>query len=441
MADGMKTIKSELGELCVNPANPRTISAGALARLMESIGRDPQFMRLRPIVVGADGAVLGGNQRLRACIELGMEELPAGWVVRADDLSPEQVRRFVVVDNAPEGMSGEWDFEALAKGYDFEELTGLGFGEDDLRAFDDVGDIGQDEAPDIAPGAPVSEVGGVYRLGDHVLMCGDATKAEDMERLTGGVKADMCFTDPPYNVAYESKAGKIANDDMSREAFAAFLWAAMSEAVKRTVGGMYVCMSTAELDAVRVAFERAGGHWSCDIVWVKDRFTLGRGDYQQQFEPILYGWPRAVSKHYFTSDRNEGNVWEEVQGVQTVEDGGNTVIRFMGFEVVVSGHVSGTVRRQKVKTDIWRFAKPSKSEEHPTMKPVALCASAVRNSSRRGGVVLDPFGGSGSTLIACEQLGRRCMMMEIEPRYCDVIRKRWWMHVNGKYDGWEEGTK
>jgi len=190
MAVGMETIKSEFGVLRANPSNPRTITQGALDKLMESIRRDPQFMLLRPVVIGADGEVLGGNQRLKACIALGMEEMPNGWVVKADDLTPEQARRFVLVDNAPDGMAGEWDFGKLAEGYSFDELSGLGFDEGDLRAFDDVGDIGQDEVPDICHGVPFSQHGCVYRLGDHVLVCGDATKSEDVAVLMGGAKAD-----------------------------------------------------------------------------------------------------------------------------------------------------------------------------------------------------------------------------------------------------------
>jgi len=389
-------INSQFGELTPNPTNPRTISAGAMQRLQESISRDPEFMRLRPIVINADGTVLGGNQRLQACMNLGMERLPDGWVVRADNITPEQARRFILIDNAPDGMSGEWDAEALARDYSFEELDGLGFDLADLRAFDDIGQIMQDEAPDIAPDAPVSRCGALYRLGAHRLLCGDAAQAADVERLTGGIQMDMCFTDPPYNVAYEGEAGTMANDDMSPEAFARLLRESMRQIVRATAGGIYVCMSTKEMPVLRAAFVEAGGYWSSDIVWVKDTFTLGRGDYQQQFEPILYGWRAGTKDKFFTSDRNEPNVWE--------------------------------------------FDKPRKPPEHPTMKPVALAAQAIRNSSKRGGTVLDTFAGSGSTILACEQLNRRCFAMEIDPRYCDVIRKRYCMATTGAYDGWAEAT-
>lgn len=433
-------INSQFGELTPNPTNPRTISAGAMQRLQESISRDPEFMRLRPIVIGADGTVLGGNQRLQACMNLGMERLPDGWVVRADDITPEQARRFILIDNAPDGMSGEWDAEALARDYSFEELDGLGFDLADLRAFDDIGQIMQDEAPDIAPDAPVSRCGALYRLGGHRLLCGDAAQAADVERLTGGIQMDMCFTDPPYNVAYEGEAGTMANDDMSPEAFAQLLRESMRQIVRATAGGVYVCMSTKEMPVLRAAFVEVGGYWSSDIVWVKDTFTLGRGDYQQQFEPIMYGWRSGTKDKFFTSDRNEPNVWENVTAVQTIEQDGQTLIRFMGFEVAIPGRVEGTIRRQKAKTDIWRFDKPRKSPEHPTMKPVALAAQAIRNSSKRGGTVLDTFAGSGSTILACEQLHRRCFAMEIDPRYCDVIRKRYCMATTGAYDGWAEAT-
>lgn len=435
----METIKSEFGLLAPNPSNPRSISPAAFNLLKESIRRDPHFMRLRPVVLGPEGNVIGGNQRLKACIALEMSEMPPGWVVRADEITPEQAKRFVLVDNAPDGMSGQWDADALARDYGFSELSGIGFDLSDLRGFDAVGRISQDEAPESSPLQPFSQSGGIYRFGGHTLMCGLAESSHDVALLTGGAKADMCFTDPPYNVAYEGEAGTIDNDDLPPEAFAQLLRAWMASIVRTTSGGIYVCMSTKEMPPARAAFQEAGGQWSCDIVWVKDGFTLGRGDYQHQFESIMYGWPQGV-KHYFCRERNEPTVWEDVTGVKAFEDQGRTVLRFCGFEVSIEGRITGTVRRQKAKTDIWRFDKPVRSSEHPTMKPVALCATAIRNSSRRGDVVVDFFGGSGSTLMACEQLGRSCWMMEKKPAFCDVIRKRWWISKNGSYDGWQEGT-
>lgn len=432
-------IDSQFGRVKTNPGNHRTITPAAMALLKESIQRDREFMTLRPIVIDGSGMALGGNQRLRACVELGMDRLPDGWVVQALNLTPEQVKRFILIDNGPDGMTGDWDLDALVRDYSFDELGGLGFDLNRMPGFENPGDISQSPAPAVG-GLANSQAGQLYLLGQHRLMCGDALSDADVAVLMDGRQADMCFTDPPYNVDYEGAAGKIANDAMTSSVFLEFLQGAMRQVIANTVGGIYVCMSSKEMPNLRQAFDQAGGHWSCEVVWVKDRFTLGRGDYQQQAEPILYGWPSRTKNHYFTPERNQASVWEDVSSVQSCFEDGQTVIRFLGFEVRVAGEVQGSVRRQAVESDVWRFDKPLKSEDHPTMKPLALCAQAIRNSSRKGQVVLDLFGGSGSTLMAAEQLGRRCFMLEMSPEFCDVIRRRWWTHVNGHEDGWQEGT-
>ncbi len=198
----------------------------------------------------------------------------------------------------------------------------------------------------------------------------------------------MAFTDPPYNVQYAQPAGtgtgprrvrRIANDNLG-EGFAAFLYTACSNLLQATRGAIYICMSSSELHTLHQAFVTAGGHWSTFLIWAKDRFTLGRSDYQRQYEPILYGW-KAGQEHFWCGARNQG--------------------------------------------DIWFCDKPRRNDLHPTMKPVALIERALENSSRNGEIVLDPFGGSGSTLIACEKLQRQGRLMELEPRYVDVIVQRW----------------
>ncbi|MFZ4760974.1 MAG: DNA-methyltransferase, partial [Burkholderiaceae bacterium] len=244
-----------------------------------------------------------------------------------------------------------------------------------------------DDAVPEVPETPVSKTGDVWVLGEHKLLCGDATKAQDYAALLGDELVDMTFTDPPYNVNYANSAkdkmrGKnraILNDNLG-EGFGQFLHDACSNILARTKGAVYVAMSSSELDTLQSAFRRAGGRWSTFIIWAKNTFTLGRSDYQRQYEPILYGW-RDGADHFWCGDRDQG--------------------------------------------DVWQIKKPQKNDLHPTMKPVELVERAVKNSSKSRDLVLDPFGGSGSTLIACEKTGRRARLIELDPKYVDVIVRRW----------------
>jgi DNA modification methylase len=184
-------------------------------------------------------------------------------------------------------------------------------------------------------------------------------------------------------------------------------------------------MSSSELPNLKKAWENNGGHWQSFIIWVKNNFTLSRADYQNTYEPMLYGWAKNIKNHFFIERRDIANVWEDLREVKTEFDGTHTSIKFQGFEVKIEGQVKGIIKRKKQRTDIWRYDKPTVSKEHPTMKPVALCLEAVKNSSQRGDIVLDLFLGSGSTAIACEKSGRRCYGMELDPQYIDVIISRW----------------
>jgi DNA modification methylase len=224
-------------------------------------------------------------------------------------------------------------------------------------------------------------------LGEHRLLCGDATAAADMERVLNGQLVDMTFTDPPYNVDYGSSAKdkvrgnkrKILNDNLGT-GFEAFLQDACANILGVTKGAVYVCMSSSELHTLQRAFTASGGKWSTFVIWAKSTFTLSRADYQRQYEPILYGW-RDGHDHYWCGARDQG--------------------------------------------DVWFVDKPARNDLHPTMKPVALVERAIRNSSKSRDIVLDPFGGSGSTLVACEKAGRQARLVELDPRYCDVIIQRW----------------
>jgi len=224
-------------------------------------------------------------------------------------------------------------------------------------------------------------------LGDHRLLCGDSTSKQDLEKLMSGELADMAFTDPPYNVDYGNNAkdkmrGKdrrIMNDNLGDD-FYQFLKDALTNLLSVTKGACYIAMSSSELDTLQKAFRDAGGKWSTFIVWAKNTFTLGRSDYQRQYEPILYGW-REGNDHFWCGARDQG--------------------------------------------DVWFFNKPVKNDLHPTMKPVELVERALRNSSKSRDIVLDLFGGSGSTLIACEKTGRAARLIELDPKYVDVIVRRW----------------
>ena len=273
------------------------------------------------------------------------------------------------------------------KGMGF-DLALTGFGELELEKLliSADGDGDPDEAPE-PPAEPISKPGDLWICGEHRVLCGDATVRADVDRLLDGELADMVFCDPPYGVNYANSAkdklrGKnrpILNDNLG-EGFGAFLQAASVNMLAVTKGAIYICMSSSELDTLQKAFREAGGKWSTFVIWAKNTFTLGRADYQRQYEPILYGW-KDGAEHFWCGARDQG--------------------------------------------DVWFFDKPQKNDLHPTMKPVALVERAIRNSSKSRDVVLDPFGGSGTTMIAAERTGRRARLLELDPGYCDVIVRRW----------------
>ncbi|MGD0436764.1 MAG: site-specific DNA-methyltransferase [Bryobacteraceae bacterium] len=239
-----------------------------------------------------------------------------------------------------------------------------------------------DEAPALCPEI-VTRPGDLWALGkNHRLLCGDSTQRDQLERVLEGASSDMIFTDLPYNADYEGKNSqrlRIVNDNLGDQ-FRVFLTSACQAMLAVNAGAIYICMSSRELHHLYEAFCQAGGHWSTYIVWAKNTFTLGRSDYQRQFEPLLYGWAEG-SRHFWCGDRNQG--------------------------------------------DVWFINKPHSNKEHPTMKPVELVERAINNSSRKGDVVLDPFAGAGSTVLAAERTGRRARVVEIDPQYADVIVRRW----------------
>lgn len=443
----MKIVEKKLEDLKPFEKNAKLHDKKQIALLKANIQK---FGFTTPLLISDDNEIIAGHGRLMAVKELDYKTVPC---VLMSGLTKEEISALRLADNQINALTG-FDMKLV-----IEELKGLSSEMLDLTGFDKDLIIEPDEADDIIPeNVPArSKLGDLYELGSHRVLCGDSTQPEAVLRLMGGVKADMCFCDPPYNVNYTGGMGThekndregIENDNMSREAFKEFLTKAMLSVVSNTEGAIYVCMSSSELGSLREAFEKAGGHWQSFIMWVKNNFTLSRADYQNTYEPILYGWREGIVNHYFSDRRDIANVWEDLREVKTEYDGKETTISFQGFKVKLQGKIEkGEVIRKKQSVDIWRYDKPIKSELHPTQKPVVLIVEAITNSSKREEIVLDSFLGSGSTLIACEKTGRICYGMELSEKYCDVIVQRYVdytgnedIKLNGKEIKWKKTDK
>jgi DNA modification methylase len=365
--------------------NARTHTEEQVAQVAASIA---EFGFVNPILVGADGVIIAGHARLLAARKLGMTEVP---IIVLDHLTETQRRALVIADNRL-AMNAGWDEEMLRvelaslqeDGFD---LDVVGFSDEELENLlrdpeeSNAGLTDEDAVPD-EPERAITVAGDLWMLGDHKLLCGDATSMDAIQTVLAGGLADMAFTDPPYSVAYTGKTARkltIRNDDLGA-GFYDFLREACTNVLAVTKGAIYICMSSSELHTLFRAFTDAGGHWSTFVIWAKHHFTLGRSDYQRQYEPILYGW-RKGTDHFWCGARDQG--------------------------------------------DIWFIKRPMANLEHPTMKPVELVERALRNSSKTRDTILDVFGGSGTTLIACEKSGRQARLVELEPKYCDVIIRRW----------------
>ena len=408
----------------VNPApyNPRVdLKPGDLEYEKLKKGMD-EFGLVETLVWNKrTGNLVSGHQRMKILQdEWGWTEADFSVV----DLDLEKEKALNIALNKIEGA---WDntklkdlLEELDTGAFDVELTGFDLNElADLFGQVRRGRTGDDDIPP-TPEVPTTQPGDIWVIGTHRLICGDSRDPDILEKLMAGDKAAMVFTDPPYNVNYgssmkdslrhkvskENAGRKILNDNFeSKEAFQAFLLQSMLSVKPHVQGDVYFCMSSSELDTLQSAFREAGGHFSTFIIWVKNTFMIGRSNYQRQYEPILYGWFEKTS-HYWSGVRRLGDV-----------------IRTEDAFVDASGNVF--LKAEDLSLDVWEFPKPTKSKEHPTMKPVALCERGVKNSCRVGDIVLDTFAGSGSTMIACEKQGRRCYMAELSQHYCDVIVQRW----------------
>ena len=345
-----------------------------IANVAESIKR---FGFAQPLVVDKDNVLIIGHCRLLAAKQLKLREVP---VVRMDDLTEEEVKQLRLLDNKLN--ESDWDFDLL-----MDEVGELDFDGFDLDwGFKELEEsaVVEDEAPEPdMENPPISKLGDVWLLGKHRIMCGDSTNEDDVAKLMNGESADLLVTDPPYNVDYEGGTGmKIQNDSMSDENFRSFLKDAFTNAINSMKAGaaFYIWHADSEGFNFRTACKEVGLQIRQCLIWQKNSMVMGRQDYQWKHEPCLYGWKEGAG-HKWNADRKQ--------------------------------------------TTILEFDRPTKSDLHPTMKPVNLISYQVRNSSEQGDLVLDLFGGSGSTLMACEQLGRTCYTMEYDPRYADVIVKRW----------------
>ena len=351
-----------------------------------------QFGYVEPVIWNqTTGRVVGGHQRLKVLMDMGMTEVDC--VVVARDEEKEKA-----LNIALNKISGDWDKDKLAlliadlQGADFDvSLTGFEPAEIDALFKDTLKDGVKDDDFDV--GAELAQPtmtkpGDIWTLGRHRLICGDSTKAETYDLLMGNTKANLVITDPPYNVNYEGSAGKIKNDNMADEAFYNFLLDAYTQmhSAMADDASIYVFHADTEGLNFRRAFADAGFYLSGCCIWKKQSLVLGRSPYQWQHEPCLYGWKKN-GKHQWYTGRKE--------------------------------------------TTIWEFDKPKKNGDHPTMKPIPLLAYPIMNSSMSNSVVLDPFGGSGSTLIACEQTDRICYTVELDEKFCDVIVKRYIEQVGG----------
>lgn len=409
--------------------NSRTHSDQQIEQIAASIR---EFGFTNPILVDKDRTIIAGHGRVLAAQKIGMKEVPC---VVLDHLTETQRRAYVIADNKL-ALNAGWNMEMLrsevdalvAEGFDIDVL---GFNPGELP---DVDASGAERDVDSAP-AParvaVSKAGDKWLLGNHVVLCGDSTSAEDMDALMAAKKADAVWTDPPYNVAYETSAGSIANDNLDAESFRKFLASFYAQTFRhmRPGAAIYVAHADMERVAFTAEFDRAGFKMSGVIIWKKDSLVLGRSDYQSIHEPIIYGWKPGAAHR-----------WHGGRAQTTVCDAGSSGSPFVhrqdgkwqvtvGDEVfIVDGNATVEYHEDSIITE----ARPRRSEMHPTMKPVALIQRMLKNNTRPGDVVLDPFGGSGSTLMACETLGLSARLIELSPVYVDVIVRRW-QEFTGKH--------
>lgn len=393
--------------------NSRTHSDAQVSQIAASI---KEFGFTNPVLIDGDGGIIAGHGRVMAAKSMKLDSVPC---IRLDHLTEAQKKAYVIADNKL-ALNAGWNDQML--GLELADLQGLGF-DLELTGFskDELASImapeptegltDEDEVPSI-PEQPKIQRGDVWLLGEHRLMCGDSTQADDLAKLMDGDKADLVWTDPPYNVAINGKAGKIMNDDMSDSEFRKFLDAVYARYFENMREGavIYVAHADSERVAFTDCFVKANLKLSQILVWAKQSGTLSRQDFNWKHEPILYGWKEGAG-HYFCKDFT----------LTTVIDDDLDIDKMKKDDMVA---MLKQIKEQ-MPTTVIRHDRPTKSDLHPTMKPVGLVQRMVEWSSMDGWIVLDLFGGSGSTLIACQKANRRARLMELDPKFCDVIVKRY----------------
>tara|TARA_R100001460_G_scaffold4431_1_gene12594 strand:+ start:128 stop:1570 length:1443 start_codon:yes stop_codon:yes gene_type:complete len=450
----LENLATPIGLFKALPGNPRRGNVQAVVKSYEKFGQR------KPIVARRESddslIVISGNHQLLAAIQLGWTHIAASIV--DEDVSVSEA--FALADNRTADL-GTYDDKALAEmlervavddsmldatGYDLADLEKLLGIEPELPSEGQIID---------APADPVTKLGDVWRLGDHYVVCGSATEPSSYYGIQG--QAALCLTDPPYNVDYKDTHGRsIENDKMAEDSFTSFLYDALSMIHAFTDGAVYMFYATAATSSVFQAWSAAKMHYSSNIIWVKDSFVLGRSDFHWRFEPIMYGWPEGKS-HYFIGRRDLSNVWDEFKNNKAGEaqldlfDGGfNLTVELddeddemlrelkktknpelnLGLFGSSNSEMYDDSRTFNVNemvfgpSNVWNVPKPRNNKDHPTMKPLELLSKAILYSSKPGDLVLDPFAGSGSTLIAAHALNRKCYTIELDPAYVDVIVDR-----------------
>lgn len=395
-----RTEKRKVAELLPYQENPRQMTEKQVKDLTKSLEK---FNLVEIPAINTDNTIVAGHQRISIMHLLGRGEEEVDVRVPNRKLTEEEFKEYNLRSNK---NTGDWNWDLLANSFEMEMLKDVGFAQDELDKLILNLDPNEkdDEVPE-TPAEPVSKLGDIYKLGNHRVMCGDSTKKEDVEKLMDGKKADMVFTDPPYGVSYEAglvdkisrmKAHRsmsrentqIKNDTISDdEGLYALLLSAFQNIAENTKHSVYICYGSNRSIPFLRAFKDADFHFASNIIWVKDRLVMGRGHYHYQYEPILYGW----------KEKNTG--------------------KWMG---------------DRKQSNVWNLKRPSVNNLHPTMKPVELVVKALVNSSGSEDIILDPFLGSGSTLIAAEKTGRACYGMELDPRYTDVIIARYEKYTGNK---------
>ena len=373
------------------------------------------FGYVEPIIVNKDMTVIGGHQRLKVLKELGYSEVECVVV----NLNKNQEKALNIALNK---IGGEWDTEKLEelllelKNSDF-DLNVTGFDEDEINdIFSEYDNDIEEDNFDVKEALeeieePVSKSGDMFKLGNHILMCGDSTNKEQVARLMNNKEADLLLTDPPYNInVSNSKGMKIENDNLEKEKFIEFITSCLSNAKEHMKEGAVFYIWYADTSALEfyTALKNVDLQIRENLIWVKNKFILGRSDYHWRHEPCLYGWKDGKA-HYYVNNRKQSTVIDD-----------SIDLNLMSID-----EIKEYIQSLIDDSTIFYENKPEKDDLHPTMKPIKLIGKMIKNSSLPNQLVLDLFGGSGSTLIACEQLQRKCFMMEYDPKYCDVIIKRW----------------